>query len=200
MGEEKRFSKNWMLRIASVLLYLVLVTTWMISALLAKYVSTGMGEDGARIAEFDITSELNQFNEKISVELKPGESMDYRIVVRNRSEVKVVIEPTVTSVGTLPLTMRMYNLHGSNDVVWSTQTTPEIVILKEKPADESAYSATVMVDEYNYLNLELSPGAERAYEIKVDWEKDAENTDNKSFRYAGNVNSLQLTIKVVQVD
>ena len=52
MEQTKKYQKNWMLRAAAVLLCMVLISTWMLSGLMARYASGGSGNDSARTAAF----------------------------------------------------------------------------------------------------------------------------------------------------
>lgn len=54
--------KNFMMRIAAVLLVLVLLTTCVISGTFAKYVTSDQGEDEARIAKWGVIVTLDDFD------------------------------------------------------------------------------------------------------------------------------------------
>ncbi|MCH5321313.1 MAG: hypothetical protein J1E36_06090 [Eubacterium sp.] len=65
--------KNKMMRLASVLLVAVLLTTSIISGTFAKYVTSGSASDGARVAKFGVTIaasgslfNVNYFNSKVT--------------------------------------------------------------------------------------------------------------------------------------
>ena len=47
--------KNWMLRAAVLMLALVLITSCFVGGTFAKYVTSGIGGDVARVAKFGVT-------------------------------------------------------------------------------------------------------------------------------------------------
>lgn len=102
--------KNTMLRAAGVLFALVLVTTWMTTGLLARYVVTAGGEDEARVAAFVFrVKDGAAQNIQLSLEgIKvPGANLTYTFDVTNKdgkvSEVAQQYSVTMTLDGSLPL-------------------------------------------------------------------------------------------------
>ena len=121
--------KNKMMRLAAVLLVAVLMTTCAISGTFAKYITTGEGQDTARVAkwawtiddkdfgnggvafsntiEFDLFNTINDSDaatpetDVAANLIAPGTSGSFSFVVRNNSEVnaKYSITYTVTSSG-----------------------------------------------------------------------------------------------------
>ena len=105
--------KNKMMRIASVLLVAVLLSTCAISGTFAKYISTASSSDKATVAKWDVKVEdaklgventtftFDIFGEKLA----PGMSGSFELNISNASEVSAIysIEYTVTNVGGVPI-------------------------------------------------------------------------------------------------
>lgn len=185
MEKKMGFQKNWSLRIAGILFYLVVVSTWMLSGLFARYTSSDTGMDETRTAQFDILSELSNLTENIAVEVEPGNSMTYELTVENKSEVGVSLIPTFQSMGTLPLNISI-SLEDEEEVIsWNVLENAE-------------YTIDGKIDENNVLARSYKPGEQRTYSIIVAWDDTVEGND--SSKYAGNVSSIQLSLKVEQTD
>lgn len=129
--------KNRMMRLASVLLVCVLLTTSVISGTFAKYISTASGSDTARVAKWDIEVEdtkLGVDNATIVFDLfstindtgntadetdvaddliAPGTAGSFEIDISNKSEVnaKYTIKLTEWNDNAIPL---QYSVDGTN--------------------------------------------------------------------------------------
>ena len=105
--------KNKMMRIASVLLVAVLLSTCVISGTFAKYTSSATSTDTATVAKWDITVEdvelgattetftFDIFNDKLA----PGMSGTFELNITNNSDVNAVysLDFTVTNASNVPI-------------------------------------------------------------------------------------------------
>ena len=91
MGRSAKTKKNIPLRLAAALLCLTLVSTYLVSGLLARYTAQGNGDDAARVAGFRPTASLSPDNGIIKYATDdPDEyTLTYQIFVENPSEVAV---------------------------------------------------------------------------------------------------------------
>ena len=131
--------KNNMMRIASVLLVAVLLSTCVISGTFAKYTSSATGEDTARVAkwdfkingatanssntfEFDLFKTINDtkdgateadINPADGTIIAPGTKGSFDIVLKNDSEVtaEYTIDYTVTNTANIPV---KFSLNGTD--------------------------------------------------------------------------------------
>jgi len=128
--------KNKMMRLASVLLVCVLMSSSMISGTFAKYTSTSSGTDSARVAKwsikvegteigvagetqvaFELFSTINDANVKTGENddniIAPGTSGSFAIDIENLSEVtaKYTIALEETNTGNIPL---QYSVNGTD--------------------------------------------------------------------------------------
>lgn len=87
MGRKYGRKRNWALRAASVLLIMVMVTSWKVTGLLARFTQTDSADDQARTAAFVFRIQDN--DEQTFVDLsqieKPGDEMTYVFKVTNES-------------------------------------------------------------------------------------------------------------------
>ncbi len=97
MNGQSRRTGSVMIGIACVLFSLVLISIAMMSGLYAKYMSRDDGDDGARVAKFDVKAGMDKND--VSVNLSEGTVRgDYVITVRNDSEVAVEYDIIVSVV------------------------------------------------------------------------------------------------------
>ena len=106
-------AKNWIMRLAAVLLCLVLVTTWATGKMYARYTTRVTVSDQARVAKFNIT-ETGDLTHEIKIDnMKPGETRDFTVEVTSSSEVAVYYTIAVENVyKNLPLEFTMRNAAG----------------------------------------------------------------------------------------
>ena len=87
----KPFDDNPVMRVAFVLLCLLIISTYMMAGLLAKYKSSGSSGDEARVAKFDVNITGNATDTRISCTPDP-DTGSYTLTVENQSEVAVHYE------------------------------------------------------------------------------------------------------------
>lgn len=179
--------KNRLLRAAWVLLLLVLLSTWWVCGLYARYTAEISGSDSARVAAFVFSS---QGRDSAALDLsgiqKPGDSVTYTFTVTNQkggavSEVSERIGVSVQLNGSMPLTCTVFKDSG-------TILTAEI----------TAAEQTLPVTETGYGDM-LPAGTPQTdtYEMKVEWPA-AENNIIYASRSA--VAEAVLTVTAEQVD
>lgn len=99
--KRETYHGNWQIRIAGILLCLVLITTYMMTGLYARYTYSESMEDSARVARFDISEDGAYFSETLLLETVPG-VVERDIEVINKSEVavsyKVKVENTTQNI------------------------------------------------------------------------------------------------------
>ena len=94
-------SGGFMLRAAAVIFCLVLVSTYMMSGLYARYISSGRGDDTARVAKFDVKAQGGS-DVTISVSDTEADTGAYTLTVTNDSEVAVRYDIVITLNQALP--------------------------------------------------------------------------------------------------
>ena len=143
--------KNKMMRIASVLLVAVLLSTCAISGTFAKYTTTFTSSDTAKIATWDITVEdgdetTKTFtfdiletifdadtgddagatdNDVFAKRLAPGTKGSFTITVTNNSEVNATYAASLSYADNLPITFTVTNPNGN---LAMTNGTVDIVV------------------------------------------------------------------------
>lgn len=151
--------KNVMMRVASILLVAVLLTTCAISGTFAKYVATTTGTDSARVAEWnmqingtsfnDATFTFNLFNtikdSNLTADetdivpadgqiIAPGTSGNFDLVISNASEVTAKFWFAFTSVETSDIPIE-YQIVPEGDVLNDANWTDDVTDL------DKAYAA-----------------------------------------------------------
>ena len=77
------------LRLAAVLLILVMLSTSMVAGRYARYTSTAIASDSARVAKFEVNEESALLTQNVPVSIIPGSTATTEIKVENASEVSV---------------------------------------------------------------------------------------------------------------
>ncbi len=137
--------KIWPLRAASVLLCLVLATTYALSGFYARYAVTASVSDQARTAAYVFHVDEDTFLDLSQIR-KPGDSLEVELKLSNSSsgisEVSQEYTLTITELGSLPLT---YTLNGAT--------------IEKKAEQTGTFAASV--------------GREDTYILFVEWPKTA---------------------------
>lgn len=117
MGRSAKTKKNIPLRLAAALLCLTLVSTYLVSGLLARYTAQGNGDDAARVAGFCPTASISPDNGIIKYATDDPDVyvLTYKITVENPSEVAVDYDLVVSFAST--------DLYGSEISLDSTAQT-----------------------------------------------------------------------------
>lgn len=176
MQKTKRTEKRKKLPLRALLMYLLLCTVVMSGVTFSKYVATASGGDSGRVAKFNISADLSEFDDKFEISMTPDSKYEYTLDVKNGSETSVRITAFLEEDGNLPLGFTYKKI--SND---GTETSDDMA----KSANESGYSFTDF----------LEPGVGGSYKIIISW---TENSDEYS--YANGVAALRLMVKAEQID
>lgn len=107
----------------------VVLTTYMVGALYAKYSSSSGSTDDAKVAEFhvDINGTTLSTDSLLIDGLKPGENIDHEIKVNIKSEVAVKCTIKVVTTGSLPLEYKIDTLvldQGTNTLIYEQTINP----------------------------------------------------------------------------
>lgn len=180
--------EKWIVYIVAILLCLVLASFWMMCNLYARYTTEASGEDGARVAKFEVTEvadEQKDITKQINISLVPGESDEYIITVTNKSEVAIrySIEATDTTQN-LPITFQMMKVEKANG------------------GEENSNSADTngIISESVIASDDIPAGdvAERTYKLKISWP--IEQSEQKDYNYAGKVDTFEVKLRAEQID
>ena len=170
--------KNRMMRLASILLVCVLLTTSVISGTFAKYISTTEGEDVARVAKWDIQLAVGEddaaqmpFEDDVTVNLfstaydnvesanddkviAPGTTGRFGFSIQNKSEVTAEYEIiyTLENEDDIPIE---FSIDGGNN--WTTE-----------------------LNNVTFADTELAIGSE-AVEVEILWRWAFEGADSANF-------------------
>lgn len=182
MGQIQNEPKNMALRTSAVLLCLCLISMWMISGTLARYINSDVGADRAHTASvvFDVNDEsgnrLDLSNELKLNDLLPGKCMEMTFDVVNKkdekiSETAMEYSIAIETTGNLPLT---YSLVSVPDGIANRATTKYGL----------AWSGGL---------LPASTDTSHKYMLTVEWPPDAVDA-----KYANEIDSVYLFIDAKQ--
>lgn len=167
----KLIKTNFIPRTAAVLLYLVLLSLWLLSGMSARFTTGANTDDEARTAMFNVT-ESSSMSHTFALVMKPGESSDnsdnnITVTVKNSSETAVSYTIAFELSGNLPLTVE-----------------PTANTLTQDKTGKLIWSG----------GPELA-GDEKSYSFKLNWA----GTEN-SYKYSEGIESITVVITAVQED
>jgi hypothetical protein len=170
MEKAKNYKTNRIPRIAAVMLYLVLLTTWLLSGLSAKFIAGDAASDEARVAAFDVTTG-STMSHNFAVTMQPGESSeDITVSVKNSGETAVSYTIAFELDGNLPLTA---------------------VLVDDGTAALSQESGKTI---WHTKAAELA-GSQKSYTFRLKWDA----SDN-AYRYADGIESVTVALTAAQED
>jgi hypothetical protein len=185
MNTEKRTS-NKSLRAAAALFCLVLVSTWFMNGVMAKYLVVNSYEEQSRIASFDVGVDEN-LTKELDVSLTPQNTNPekYTLKIENSSEVAFRVKATLYIRGNLPLEIIVKNPSEKNKVVGKIENT----------LDTNLEADPVKL----CWNLEIEANAENPFEenIFIGW-TNVEGYDLA--KYENGVESVKLVLDTEQID
>lgn len=152
------------------ILGLVIISIFLMRGLYARYTSQARGSDQARVAKFEITSEQMEFTDHITAQLAPGESQEYKIKIKNNSEVSVNCK--------ISLENKTLNLHDGSKELLGYQMTGA-----EQGGDNNSWY------------IELSPGASTD-ELKLNISLE----DKIDPVFMGQIDAIDLKVYCEQID
>lgn len=168
-----RNQSNFMLRLASILFICVLVTTYMLTGLLARYTSSGNGDDDARVATFEVlaTQTPNNINQEITDDVE----QTYQIVLTNNSEVAVRCNVDIILEEALP-DYYTVKLDGKNPAISLDKKTLSFTSVKD----------LAVGPEEDMVNLTVNLDYEK-------WTKSASNSSyTENFKFTTQVTFVQI--------
>ena len=192
MEQTKKYQKNWMLRAAAVLLCMVLISTWMLSGLMARYASGGSGNDSARTAAF--VFHLQDGEETRYIDLsgitRPGDSKSYTFIVSNAdadivSEVAESYHIEIQMNGSLPLIATVKKQADNNSLIELSMPVQGTTV--EKPIIQNAKGGT----------FEAARNQEATYILTVTW---PEGQNDVKYANGSGVAEVILTVTAEQAD
>jgi hypothetical protein len=107
MEMSMKYKPSWIPRVAAGLLYLVLLSTWLLSGISARFYTGATGEDSSRVAVFNVT-ESSSMKKSFAVVMKPGDTLKDKtieVTVTNSSETAVSYTIAFLLDGNLPITV-----------------------------------------------------------------------------------------------
>ena len=124
------------------LLYLVVISSYLMGGLYAKYQTSSSSKDAAQIADFhvDIVSDINIYSELIDLgEMQPGDTKAFVFTVTNNSEIATAFHVNIVNLtGNLPLNVPLYD---------PTKVTEPIFSQVLQPKATATYSVFVSWDQ-----------------------------------------------------
>ncbi|MBQ8606180.1 MAG: hypothetical protein IJ408_05530 [Clostridia bacterium] len=164
--------KNILFYILLTLIALTLISTFLLSGIYAKYVTTHSASDSARVAKFDVGEDGGMFTASYAVELDPetDETIADALTLFNSSEVAVECVLSMESYANLPLTY-----------TWT----------------ENGTEHTANADDTLTLNFPPLAG-QTDFDLTVGW--DTASEENLSFIYRRQVDKIILNIECNQID
>lgn len=102
MEQQNSYKNHWCYRTLTILLFLVLLSFWTLSGILAKYTSVTVKDDFARVASFSVEAIGETNNPELLLTSINQISSDYKITLTNDSEVAVSYQVILTFDESLP--------------------------------------------------------------------------------------------------
>jgi hypothetical protein len=104
MEMSTKYKPNWIPLVAAGLLYLVLLSTWMLFGLSARFYTGANEGDTARVAVFNVSSSMQK---SFAVVMKPGQTDGNRITVQVQNSSETAVSFTIAFLldGNLPITV-----------------------------------------------------------------------------------------------
>jgi hypothetical protein len=143
----------------------------------ARYATSSSSNDSARVATFDVEiGGVQDFEQEFQI--TPSEDKEYTFQVTNNSEVAIDMNATFETMGNLPLEYECYK-------------DGKILNLLSPPEE----STTTAENETYTFNDKMQISEKAEYTIMITWPE-----ENNSYKYAGGVETVKLTIEASQRD
>lgn len=162
------------------LLSLVLLTVQMLS----RYITGGNGGSSARVAKFQVTSDLKEFQQTFSVNIKPGDTQQYTFQIENGSETALNLQMDVQCNGNLPVQISYSEEAVNQREAEITDLQAGIIIDNALDNSEGVWKGT------------MNSGSQvKKYTLIITWP-----TGRNGLTYAGGVSAVDLKIRAEQAD
>lgn len=119
-------------RVGVTLLCIVMLFSHLTGGIYARYTATASGSDSARVAKFEVRSDLKEQTTDLVLDLtniKPGYIEEINLQVTNCSEVAVSYKFTVESLENIPLTFEFSPSYEGQFLLGNTQTATHTLII-----------------------------------------------------------------------
>ena len=172
--------RNVAMLAAGVLFLLVMVTTSIVTGMLARYATGDDSGDVARVAKFSVTGSGFSSALDISAVMEPGQTLDYTggsaLAVTNNSEVSVRCTITLrNTTRNLPLALKV----GSSETDQTTGFN-----------SNTGYSYT--------MDLAANQSTPGTFAFKIVWPTTP--AENRSPVYSGQLDNIRITVTAEQID
>lgn len=181
--------KNWIMRIACVLLVMVLISMQLVSGLYARFAVEGSGGDSARAAAFVFETQEKESSRYLDLNKikKPGDSQTYTFIVSNRNG-NIVSEAAESYSFTV-------QLNGSMPLICNISKEDSQTVL-EAEISETTQSLPV-TETQTAGTFEASEGRNDTYTLTVSW---PEEKNDIKFASRSAAAEVLLTITAEQID
>jgi len=171
---KSRQIQNWIMRAAGILLCMVLVSTYLVCGMFARYTTSASGSDGARVAKFNVADLINgsSVTQPIAAALAPG--IPYKAVVTVNNDSEVAVEYTV-------------------DVLQETDN----LVLQFRMVSDPNDSDTPWTPSHYTFSADLTPGQNVTYYLEVDW---VVASNAEALANMGKVDQINITLSATQID
>ena len=180
MERTVRKPRNMAMTLASVLLCLVLGSSYLVAGMLAKYTSGDSEDDSSRVAKFSFF--VSDVGDSHIVDLrgieKPGDELTYSFSVNSNSEVSVSYDITLMVNGSMPLTATV-----------NTATPLSVSV----PGNDTGAEAT----RESAGTFTTNPGGGNDYTLTVNWPADQNDLE---FASGGSAAEVRLVVTGMQID
>lgn len=177
-------SGNVMMRLASMLFVLVLVSTCMLAGLLARYTVTSSGADGARVAGFSVNAVNDAENSSHLLDFGAAEPLAiYAIDFQNKSETAVRYSVILRLSEALPAGI-------------------EVELSDTKDSTSKTSTSEISEDKKTYIFTEagqMAPASETVKYLKFSPKAEAYGELGDGFNYQ-NEREFEIEVEFVQID
>jgi hypothetical protein len=186
MKEKSERLSRWTRRIATLIIWLVLISLWLVVGLYARYYATDNRGQEARVVNFEVGVD-SALMENLSLTLQPqSEAVPYAVSIRNQSEVPVRAEVTLELWGNLPL------------LVVTPGNTEEIQIIENTLSPKVGTQRGREHEDPIVLTwwVELPAGGQQKDDVVIGW---TEEEGYAGYGYERGVEAIRLTVETKQI-
>lgn len=188
--EHTRQKSKYIFYTAIVLLCLVMISLWLLCNMYARYSTSEIGEDNARVARFvfDLSDKDNSQIIDLQKITKPGDTQTYQFVVANekdgkQNETKTDYTIQLKLSGTMPLTAEIKKTDDENSIITIDHTTAD----GNKVEDQTS----------NKIEFLAGQKTKHDYELTVTWPEDQNDERYANKNAKGN---LEMIVKGEQIN
>jgi hypothetical protein len=173
-------------RIAVLILWLVLISLWLVVGLYARYFASDHRGDEARVVKFEVGVD-SELMENLSLTLQPqSEPVLYAVSISNKSEVPVRAEVTLELWGNLPLLVIAPG-NGEEGQIIENTLAPEVGTRQGRE-----YKDPIVLTWW----VELPAGGGQEDDVVIGW---TEEEGYAGYGYERGVEAIRLTVETKQI-